>query len=284
MLSTASGVTYIHEPFSTRHRRGICDVPFHHWFPYISRENEDQYVAPITDMLEFRYKPRAEARALRRPRDVGRFVRDWARFSLARRRNRRPLLKDPIAVFSVEWLWERFDVEPVILVRHPAAFASSLKQLNWTHPFRDFLLQPLLMRDVLAPFDEDIRAFAARERPILDQAILLWKLIHHAISAYRRRHPGWVFLRHEDIARDPVPEFERLFGRLDLDFGAGTERRVREHSDPSNPAEVADGGVLKRDSRSSIWTWKTRLTHEEIERIRNGVWPISEEFYADADW
>jgi hypothetical protein len=284
MLSSAPNVTYIHEPFSIRHRPGICDVRFRHWFPYVCRENEGGYVGAIGDMLEFRYKAAAEARATRRARDVGRFVRDWARFSRARRRGARPLVKDPIAVFSAEWLSARFDVAPVVLTRHPAAFASSLKQLRWTHPFGDFLAQPLLMRHVLAPFDEDIRAFAAQEHSILEQAILLWKLIHHAIARYRRTHPDWVFIRHEDVARDPMVEFEKLFGRLDLDFDAASERQIREHSAPSNPAEVSDGRVLKRDSRSSIWTWKKRLTDEEIECVRNGVGAIAAEFYTDADW
>lgn len=284
MLSTAPDVTYIHEPFSIHHRPGICDVRFGHWFPYICCENEDRYVAPVRDMLEFRYKPGAEARAARSSRDVGRFVRDWARFSRARRRETRPLVKDPIAVFSAEWLSARFDVAPVILTRHPAAFASSLKQLQWTHPFGDFLAQPLLMRDVLAPFDEEIRTFAAKEHPILEQAILLWKLIHHAIARYRRRQPDWVFVRHEDLARNPLPEFERLFARLDLAFEPASERQIREHSAPSNPAEVSDGGVLKRDSRASISTWRTRLSDEEIGCVRNGVGSIAAEFYTDADW
>jgi hypothetical protein len=30
--------------------------------------------------------------------------------------------------------------------------------------------------------------------------------------------------------------------------------------------------------------WKRRLAPTEIERIRAGVEPLSEEFYADEDW
>jgi hypothetical protein len=74
-----------------------------------------------------------------------------------------PLIKDPIALFAAEWLADVFGVRVVVLIRHPAAFAASLKRLNWTHPFGDFLAQPLFMRDLLAPFEEDIRRFAAAE-------------------------------------------------------------------------------------------------------------------------
>ena len=284
MLSRARGVSYIHEPFSILHRPGICDVRFTHWFPYVCRDNEDPYIGPIGDMLELRYRAGAEARATRSARDAGRLLRDWARFSLARRRGDRPLVKDPIAVFSAEWLSASFDVAPVVLVRHPAAFASSLKRLQWTHPFEDFLDQPLLMRDVLSPFEQEVRDFAAWDHPIVDQSILLWKVIHHAIALYRDRHPDWLFVRHEDLARDPIGGFARIFDRLGLRFDRATESQIRAHSDPSNPTEVAEAGVVKRDSRSSIWTWKSRLSDEEIERVRKGVGPVAEEFYSPTDW
>ena len=284
MLSRAPGVSYIHEPFSILHRPGICVARFTRWFPYLCRDNEDPYIGPIGDMLEFRYRVGAEARATRSARDAGRLLRDWARFSQARRRGDRPVVKDPIAVFSAEWLWASFDVAPVVLVRHPAAFASSLKRLQWTHPFEDFLDQPLLMRDVLSPFEQEVREFAAWDHPIVDQSILLWKVIHHTIALYRDRHPEWLFVRHEDLARDPIGGFAGIFDRLGLRFDRAAESQIRAHSDPSNPTEVTEAGVVKRDSRSSIWTWKSRLSDEEIERVRKGVGTVAEEFYSPTDW
>lgn len=284
MLSFAPGVTYIHEPFSILHRPGICDARFTHWFPYICGDNEGPYIAPIRDMLNFRYRVGAEALATRSARDAGRLVRDWARFWQARRRRERPLVKDPIAVFSAEWLWASFDIAPVVMVRHPAAFASSLMRLQWSHPFQDFLDQPLLLRDVLSPFEQEVREFAAWEHPIVDQSILLWKLIHHAIALYRERHPDWLFVRHEDLARDPIEGFARIFDKLGLTFDASAESQIRAHSDPSNPTEVAEAGVVKRDSRSSISTWRSRLSAEEIERVREGVGAVAGEFYSPSDW
>jgi Sulfotransferase family len=284
MLAGAPELAYIHEPFSVLHRPGLCDASFHYWFPYICQENEAGYLQPVRDMLAFRYKTQAEVASLRRPRDVGRMVRDLGRFSRARRRGDRPLVKDPIAVFSAEWLWKTFDVQPIVLIRHPAAFVSSLKRLGWTHPFDHFLAQPLLMRDVLPSFEDEIRTFADRDGCVLDQAIVLWRLIHHTIGRYRERHPDWLFVRHEDVARDPVQQFERLFAALGLTFTDRARRRIAEHSDPGNPSEATDAGVTKRDSRSSIHTWKRRLTEGEVERVRIGVGAMADDFYDEADW
>ena len=116
-------------------------------------------------------------------------ARDAWRFARNRRRRAVPLLKDPIAVFSAEWLADTFSARPVLLVRHPAAFAASIKRLRLRHPFGDFLAQPLMMRDWLSPYAAELERFAAREQEIVDQAILLWNVIHHALADIRGAPP-----------------------------------------------------------------------------------------------
>jgi hypothetical protein len=282
--SPAPAVAYLWEPFSVLHRPGVLDVRFPLWFPYICRENERPYLAPVADMLAFRYRSGAELRSARSARDLGRFLRDRARFRSFRRRGARPLLKDPIAVMSAGWLADTFDMEVVVLVRHPAAFVNSVKTRGLRHPFSDFLAQPLLMRDMLADFEGDLQAFVATERPLLDQGILLWRLIHHVILGYRARYPGWTFVRLEDVARDPLGRFEELYARLGQTMDDRARAAIAAHSDPSNPSEVRDPADLRRDSRSSIDTWKARLTTQEIRTIRDSVEPISNELYTDEDW
>jgi len=59
---------------------------------------------------------------------------------------------------------------------------------------------------------------------------------------------------------------------------------VARATNPSNPAEARSDRSLRRDSRASIWTWKSRLTPEEIERVRVETEPLWKEFYSDGDW
>ena len=146
----------------------------------------------------------------------------WARHCLAYRlRGVRPLLKDPIAVFSAEWLAETFGAQVVVLIRHPAAFADSLNRAGWNYDFSNFLRQPLLMERYLYRFADEIRAAAAQPMDILDQASLLWRAIYHTVYEYQQAHPAWYFVRHEDLSLDPIAEFRRLFGYLDLPFSTG---------------------------------------------------------------
>lgn len=284
MLAASGEAGYIREPLSVLHRPGILDARIPYWFPYICPDNERAYLRPVRNMLAFRYATGAGLRAVRTPTDAAKTANDAISFARYRREGRRPLLKDPIAVFSAEWLAERFGMDVVVQLRHPAAFASSLKRYEWRHPFGDFLAQPLLMRDVLEPFEGEIREFAEFERPPFEQAILLWRLIHHAIIGYRDRHPTWVFQRHEDLAAEPLVTFESLYARLGLTFTPAARAAVARSTDPSNPVEARHDRVLHRDSKASVWTWKERLTAEEIERVRVETEPIWKEFYSDGDW
>lgn len=277
-------VAYLWEPFSLLHRPGILGADFPYWFPYVCKENQEPYVQPIREMLAFRYRFGEELRIARTPKDGGRLLRDWSRFAMWRARHARPLLKDPIAVFSSEWLADTFDADVVVMIRHPAAFVNSVKGRGLRHPFSHFLNQPLLMRDLLHPYAQQIERFAATEQPLLDQGILLWNLIHHTILRFQEVRPGWQFLRLEDVARDPVMRFEALYAALGLTFDAAVRRTVIEHSDASNPVEVTDMASRRRDSKASIVAWKSRLSADEVEAIREATAPLAANFYSNADW
>jgi len=258
ILASSPGMAYLHEPFHLHHDLKLCAARFPYWFTYVCEENEAPYLQPIAEMLQTAQRDGSEA-------EQG---------SL----DRRPLIKDPIAVFSAAWLASRFGTRNVVMIRHPAAFAGSLKEKGWTHPFAHFLQQPLLMREHLEPFAREILRFAREERDVVDQAALLWKVIYATILRYRERHPDWIYLRHEDLSRDPVEGFRVVFDKVGLEFSAETERAIVTHSF----ASAAAG--LRRDSRANVNTWKQRLTGPEIERVRTAVADISGEFYADREW
>jgi hypothetical protein len=277
-------LAYLWEPLNPLHRPGICDARFPNWFTYICQDNGAAYVDSIRDMLAFRYKPRAELSAVHGPKDLARLARDWTRFRQHRARNAVPLLKDPIAVLSSEWLCDTFDMDVVVLARHPAAFAYSLQRRGWSHPFEDFLKQPLLMRDLLTPFEHEIRDFVAERRPALDQAILLWKIVYAAVEGFRNRRPNWQFVRLEDIAADPLAVFADLFVRLGLTFDDAVRTNIVRHSSSSNPALVTSPSSVSRNSAESVRTWRTGLSAADIDRVRAGVGDVAKNFYSDSDW
>jgi hypothetical protein len=275
---------YIWEPFNPRHRPGTFPIRFPRYFEYLCAENGAAYAAPLADTLAFRYRPAAELRSLRSPRDAARMARDWSQFARNRRRGATPLMKDPIAVFSSEWLADTFDMRVVVMIRHPASFATSIRRRGWRHRFADFLDQPLLMRDHLGSFEDAIRAASEREPDLLDEAILLWNVLYGSIAGMQEPRPDWLYVRQEDLAREPVARFGDLYSQLGLEWSHGVEQRVLATSAASNPADSQRVDSIRRNSAAHVNAWKAHLTAAEIERVRRGTEPLASRWYGDGDW
>jgi hypothetical protein len=283
MLALAPGVAYIHEPFSPRTAAGLSPAGFDRYFTVVTSENEARYRPGLEQTIRFRYGLGAQLRSLRGGRDLARIPRDFARVERTRLSGARPLVKDPIALLSAEWLAETFGMDVVVLIRHPAAFAASLKRLGWKHSFANFI-QEGRVPEVVRPYEAEIRQQAERPGEILAQAVLLWRLLYNAVDGYRERHPDWAFVRHEDASAEPVATFERLYAQLGLDLTPAAKEAIARASAPDNPAELATPYAVELDSAASIGRWREDLTPEEIETLRErtrDVWP---RFYSDEDW
>jgi hypothetical protein len=169
-------------------------------------------------------------------------------------------------------------------VRHPAAFASSLKRLGWSFDFADLLAQPLLMRDRLEGDRALMESIPADD--IIGQAALLWKLIYRTVHADAQAHPQFCVVRHEDLSRDPVSSFRELYGSLGLSFTPRAEKTILDSSSSENPKEPPKDKLysVKVDSRAGLGNWRKRLSEEEIRRIREiteGAWQL---YYAGESW
>jgi len=287
MIAASPLVGLIYEPFNIRpniRQRNGCSAKFEYWFTYLCEENEQDFYQPIKKTIHFHYSLFDQLKAARTSRELARSFKYFLQFQWYRISKARPLLKDPIAVFSAEWLAAKFDIDVVVLIRHPAAFAGSLKVKNWTHPFDHFLKQHLLMRDLLYPFADEIKNFVHEEKDIIDQAALLWKLIYYVVSIYKQRNPQWIFVRHEDLSIDPVAGFRSLYGSLDIEFSQSIAKFIKSFSYLENREDSGEIDFYRRDSISNISTWKTRLTNAEVKRIKGMVDEVSAEYYSDDEW
>ncbi|MFZ5912131.1 MAG: sulfotransferase [Chloroflexota bacterium] len=284
MLAANPRTAYISEPLNAWHRPGVLGAPVEKWYTYLCEENESAYLPAFRETLAFRYGLWREVRALRSRKDVLRMGRDFAVFLRGRLLRQRPLLKDPFAVFSTPWFAARLGCRVVVTVRHPAAFASSLKRLGWPFDFRDLLDQPLLMRDWL---EEDRAAMEAMPADdLIGQAALLWRMVYRVVARTVDRYPSFIVLRHEDLSRDPVPGYRALYEALGLPFTPQVEHTILNASSSENPTELSKKKVhaVKLDSRANLDNWKKRLGVDEIERIRQACGETADLFYPDSEW
>lgn len=277
MIDLSDDVGYIHEPFHKVH--GISEDLFSRWFFYICKENEDLFKREIENYLNFKYPLLDKIKNAESFRDYGRAARDFSIFTWHHLNRRRPLMKDPISIYSAEWLYYTFDMDMIILVRHPAAFVGSIKKVEWRTGMHNYLDQPLLMRDHLQDFEPEIREHSAKKKDFVDEAILHWNMIHSVILKYQEKHKNWFFVRHEDLSKKPLMKFEEIYRFLNLDYTDAIKKKITSYT-----TETESPGKLKRNSKSNVWSWKNRLTEVEIQRVREGTQSISSHFYSSEDW
>lgn len=142
MLALTEDTLVAHEPFNIEPWAYALDGLAKHWFTYAPALPQDAALEAFEKVLR------------RRTRKI--FLKNQPPYWFPPLRRGRLIVKDPIAALSSDWLGRNFDLEVVVLVRHPAAFAASLKRLNWRHPFEHFLKQEMLMERHLDSYRAEI--------------------------------------------------------------------------------------------------------------------------------
>jgi hypothetical protein len=284
MLAAGGEAAYISEPLNILHRPGVMRTPTRYWYTYICTDNEGEYLPALRETLAFDYHTIAELRSLHSRKDFLRMGRDSKTFLQGKLLARRPLLKDPFAIFSIGWFAKRLKCQIVVTVRHPAAFVSSLKRLNWSFDFNDLLCQPLLMRDRLEPYRSEIEAISAED--LISQGSQLWKLIYRGVLEERQKGLKLRLVRHEDLSLEPLERFQQLYHSLGLSFNHRAEEAILESSGADNPSEVSSRTAhsTRVNSRLNIDHWKRRLQPDEIERVRLITAEIADEYYPPESW
>ncbi|MBE9100644.1 sulfotransferase [Vacuolonema iberomarrocanum] len=285
ILNASPNTHFVGEPFNPVHAKHCPYVPIKHWFHAVMPDEENIFQLYLSHKVGRAYHPLFLTTQLASENVFYNHMKGYTKCLLYHLRNYQPIVKDPIALFSATWFFNHFQSKVVILIRHPAAFVSSLKRANWAFPFEHFLQQPQLMEERLSSFQEDIDVYAKNPPDLIDQGILLWRIFHHTIAHYQLQQPDWIFVRHEDLSRSPLLQFELLFRQLNLPFTSCVKKQIADYNIPKVlEQEKHSHHQLYRDSRTNIWAWRSHLSPIEIDRIRVGVADISPQFYGDEDW
>jgi hypothetical protein len=288
MLALHPAFHYVHELFNPDWGKSAEEfgLGVKYYFTYVGEKNGTAFVKPVKRMLENRFDLIHGLTRIRSVQDFNGLLRKRRTYARRRKSGSIPILKDPIALMSAEWLASRFGVRPVVLIRHPAACVSSMKRLNWvSHPESWALSQPLLMRDYLGPFKNQIEKLRIGEHDVIERASLAWKMHHHVILQYMEKHKDWIFLRHEDLSMDPVDGFTNLYKRLGILITDKIKQEIEGFSGVSNPSRAKGNEItIHLNSRENITSWKYRLSVDEVARIREYVGEIADEFYSDDEW
>jgi len=276
IISSASNVRYIHEPFNLVLTH--YNPPFENMFEYQNGINQSKNQIAINYIDSFYkinfdilYKRILNIKSIK---DILKYLHDTSN-----RITHRTVIKDPIAIMSTEWLYHNYNCDVVITIRHPAAFIASLKVKDWQFDFNNYLKQEDLMNGYLMEYKDQIIEFSKTKQDIIKQGILLWNTIYSTVLKFKEKYSSeWYFVKHEDLSENPALEFEKMFNYLNLPLDTKVKKKIIETSTSTINSEH------KRDSKSNTKTWKTRLTPEEISLIKKETQNVWKHFYAEKDW
>ena len=161
-------------------------------------------------------------------------------------------------------------------IRLPLSPALSKKDGNLTS--RNFARQPELIEKWFPEYKEEVISFSQKYIPLIDQGILLWNIIYSTVRKYQERFPTWIFVRHEDLSREPVEGFLNLYQQLGLPFNQKIERELNTYTKSKVVTEY------RRNSLENITSWKERLSPEEIQYIKDGTREVAPFFYSEEEW
>jgi Sulfotransferase family len=280
MLCAGGDLINIGEPLNVLNRQTIFRKQVALWYAYITEENETDFLPYYRDALAFKLHPLADLARMRlgSPRDPVRIARRWGDFFLGRAQGRRLLIKDPFAVFSIDWFVRRLGCQVVVVVRHPVAVVSSLKRLGFVFDFENLLRQPSLMNERLHRFRPAIEASLGLGDDVIGQGSLLWRIIYDTLEPADAR-----IVRHEDLSLEPLAGCAKLYAELGLGFTPEARAAIEASTSEANPAEVPvrDPFKVRLDSKTNLSNWERRLNEAEIERILEITAPVVAQYYPE---
>jgi hypothetical protein len=284
ILSAGGDLTNIGEPLNVLNRQTIFPRRVTYWYTHITGVNEREYLPYYRDAAMFKIHPLNDIRRMRfgSPRDPYRIAHRWASFVLGRLQGRRLLIKDPFAVFSIDWFVRQLNCGVVVIVRHPVAVVSSLKSLRFSFEFSNLLQQPTLMEGPLKQFQAPIEAAASDPHDLVGHGSLLWRLIYEPFAVATGSTTP-IVVRHEDLSTDVLRHCASLYQTLGLAFTSQAQEAILASSRAGNPTELSRRHPYKTklDSRANLGNWRRRLEPAEVNRIVEITEPAVSRLYPE---
>jgi len=273
-------VRYEHEPFNTFYPNPMFGLRINDYYAHYESSGQQAEIKQAFDKLLYAGKL-SEAISLCRATGISRYTPAQFFKQLCLTPRQRILIKDPIALLSASWLYKTYGCQVICMIRNPLAFVASQKKADWDIDFEHLRRQKALMNSQLTPFKSDLEYVCAHPESVdlIDRSALLWNVLHAVILEYRRTYPEWLFIRHEDAARDPVPAFQRMFSYLGLEPTPEIQAYIATYTSARKNVHAQSTKYQPRDSKASIHAWQDILSDEEALRVDAATRKIAANFY-----
>ena len=157
------------------------------------------------------------------------------------------LVKSVHAPLSIEWVAAEFDVDVLVLLRHPGSVVAS-----WLEVRSNERVVPLAGDPGVRRLADTWGVRPPRPDPL---TVTIWTVgvLLTALESSARRNPAWTVRTHEQLCRDPEGEFRELYDVLGLRWSPQVLEFIRGRDRPGT------GYATKRVAATLPGDWRRRL-------------------------
>ena len=277
-LSLPLEVDYIHEPFNPQ--CGISGLKG--WYRYVepslSTKEMRQYhnITKSIFSYDFTLKGKYPASDPFLRKSIKKIVGSRGPFYLRLAKpnvfHKAAVIKDPTGNLLSEYLYKHFSVKPVIVIKHPISFITSLKRVNWWPNLQAINDQPRLIKDF---FSDELDFIEHNYKNPVIAAAAYWRATYKVILSQASMHPDWQVFTHEELSQAPISVFKNLYANLDLPWSESVARKILKLTKNNTSARARKGRVqdFKRNSadifKTSIESTPLKERKEIFEMVQD---------------
>jgi hypothetical protein len=250
--SGRSGTTWLAEIINYDNKYRFLFEPFHtKQVDIVKNFSQRQYLRANNQSVQFTKPIKAVL--------SGYVYCEWVERGKSKPKTNKILIKDVSSHLFLKWIKEHCSQIPIIfLMRHPCAVAASRIRLpGWfSHDLEEYLNQPELMEDFLAPFKDHIQ----NAQTEFEKIIFVW-CIENYIPLKQLQPDDLYIIFYENFCIDVEGEIAKLFAFLGDDY---CPKEVLEIAKLPSSFAVKHSAIVT--GKSLTENWKKHITDEQLER------------------
>lgn len=252
-------------------------------FCVVTEENKAELISEYEKITSLEYSFRDQFRYNHSISNFINSIIQHLKFKRYRQRDVAPLIKDPFSVFSTEWLVEKFNMKPILLIRHPGPIFDSYNRLNWKIDFNRFIRNMKKSEVKSQLIDSELMDITS---PSTAQEIsVLWSMIYQRVSDLQEKYPDWLFIRYEDLFLNIEANFGEIFDYLDLNLNDDILAKIYYYTSRGYFPKDKANSDTRLERQDLLHGWRRRVSEEQINELQTWLdYDIYRKYYSDENW
>ncbi|MCA9149618.1 MAG: hypothetical protein KDA92_09980, partial [Planctomycetales bacterium] len=258
MLGTNRGIMFSDQPFSlyTAHRANLnrLPIPAYSQFTNLDADEECAFQAYVTGLLSGEIRANIPWKL-------------WSpEFHL---RNSRLCLKITDAKCMISWIAQHFDVQTVVMTRHPVGQALSVANAGWFTTGKGLLRSPGYVEQWLSSDQTSTAWDVYHGGSELEQRVLDWVLENLPLLRHAAQHPDCLFIPYEYLVLAPDVTVQQLTKHLSLPDPEKMLKRCRRPSRSTAPLSTPEQQALiqRGDRTQLIGSWRNKVSPQQLAAV-----------------